>query len=194
MNPFLACSEVVDFDDPAVAALAAQLRAAGDAPGYAARCFNWVRDEVEHSADTDREVVTCRASEVLRERVGLCYAKSHLLVALLRAGGVPAGFCYQRLALEDAGKFCLHGLVAVGSGDGTWYRIDPRGGTRGANARFDPPREHWVYPADAPGEFTFAVVLAAPLPEVVDALGAHRSVRTLLQELPDVDAAHAPRG
>jgi len=42
-----------------------------------------------------RDVVTCSASEVLREGTGICFAKSHLLAALLRAVGIPAGLCYQ---------------------------------------------------------------------------------------------------
>lgn len=189
MNPFLARTDVVDFDDPAIAALGAQLRAAGEPSGYAARCFNWVKEEVAHSADVEKDVVTCGASEVLRERVGLCYAKSHLLVALLRAGGVPAGFGYQRLALDDAGKFCLHGLVAVNLPDGTWYRVDPRGGVRGAGARFEPPRFFPVYPADAWGEFELLGFRSEPLPEVVRALRAHRSLRDLMRGLPDWDGA-----
>lgn len=54
------------------------------------------------------------ASEVLLEGTGFCYAKCQLLVAMLRANGIPAGFCYQRLMRDDTGTtFVLHGLAAV---------------------------------------------------------------------------------
>jgi transglutaminase-like putative cysteine protease len=58
--------------------------------------------------------VTCKASDVLIHGTGYCYAKSHLLVALLRANGIPAGLCYQRLTIENDGpSYCLRGLNAV---------------------------------------------------------------------------------
>ncbi len=60
------------------------------------RCFEFVRDEVRHSWDFKENPVTCHASEVLRHRTGYCYAKTHLLAALLRANRIPAGLCYQR--------------------------------------------------------------------------------------------------
>ena len=43
---------------------------------------------------------------------GICYAKSHLLAAILRANLFPTGFCYQRLVLDDKtdSRFVLHGL------------------------------------------------------------------------------------
>ena len=39
------------------------------------RLYEWVRDEIPHSKDAGHEIVTCRASEVLRHRTGICYAK-----------------------------------------------------------------------------------------------------------------------
>nr|WP_269749949.1 transglutaminase family protein [Polyangium fumosum] len=81
--------------------------------------------------------LTCTASEVLRHRTGFCYAKSHLLAALLRANGLPAGFCYQRLA--HGSGYCLHGFNAVELPGIGWYRIDARGNKPGIDAAFDPP-------------------------------------------------------
>lgn len=46
------------------------------------------------------ETVTWRASDVLRRGTGLCFAKAHLLAALLRAVGVPCGLCYQVLRCD----------------------------------------------------------------------------------------------
>jgi transglutaminase-like putative cysteine protease len=57
--------------------------------------FEFVRDEVSHSADVGEWSAAYVASDVLRERNGICHAKSHLLAALLRARGIPTGFCYS---------------------------------------------------------------------------------------------------
>jgi transglutaminase-like putative cysteine protease len=185
VNPFLRSSTIVDFNSPCVAALATTLKNAGPEPDYADRCFVWVRDNISHSADVDSDVVACSASEVLQARVGLCYAKSHLLVALLRANGVRAGFVYQRLSLATSG-YCLHGLVSVEVPAFGWYRVDPRGGERGAMARFSPPEEKLVYNAEDSGEFNWPDVHAEPLEVVVAALRYHRSMKELLTTLPDV--------
>jgi len=187
MQAYLAESAVIDFSDPEILALAGKLERINGYESYAPACFSWVQNEVQHSADCESDVVTCNASEVLRERVGICYAKSHLLVALLRARGIPAGFVYQRLALDVPGKFCLHGLAGIWS-NGSWYRVDPRGGARGAGVRFTPPVEHWVYESNARGEWTSSKVLADPLPIVVASLRRHRSAKTLLGDLPDLEA------
>ncbi|MHA3773853.1 transglutaminase-like domain-containing protein [Verrucomicrobiota bacterium sgz303538] len=164
----------------------AELKQGGSKSDFAKRCFEWVRDNVLHSADCGSDVVSCTASEVVRSRVGLCYAKSHLLVALLRAGGVPAGFSYQRLSLGEAGAFCLHGLVSVFIENLGWYRIDPRGGERGRVAVFTPPVEHLVYAATGDGECDLPEVFAEPLEPVIQAFRTYRSMRDLMRNLPDV--------
>jgi len=81
-EPFLRFTAVVDADDPGVRRLAADLRHGRPSHQDIARaCFEWVRDEVRHSVDYRLDPVTCSASEVLQERTGFCYAKSHLLGA-----------------------------------------------------------------------------------------------------------------
>jgi transglutaminase-like putative cysteine protease len=124
---YLASTEIVDWRDPRVLKRA-QALAGPDALTTAAQCFGFVRDEIQHSWDYQRDPVTCNASDVLSEATGYCYAKSHLLAALLRANGLPAGFCYQRLTNDGPGTgFCLHGFNAVHLPEYGWYRIDPRG-------------------------------------------------------------------
>ncbi len=109
----------------------------------AARCFAWVRDNIRHSLDHNDNRVTLSAAEVLRYGTGLCYSKSHLLAALLRANEIPCGLVYQRLATSDSGSsFCLHGLNAVWLPEFDWYRIDPRGNRDGIRTSFDPPRSN----------------------------------------------------
>ncbi len=40
-------------------------------------CFEWVRDEIYHSSDFQMNLMTLKASEVLENKTGFCYAKSH---------------------------------------------------------------------------------------------------------------------
>lgn len=77
--------------------------------------FNFVRDEIAHSWDIQSKIVTCSASEVLKQKQGICYAKSNLLAALLRSQEIPIGYCYQRLMLFDTPEkgYSLHALNAV---------------------------------------------------------------------------------
>src|SRR5690606_20870626 len=146
-------------------------------------CFEWVQSRILHTGDHALDPVTCPASEVLRHGTGYCYAKSHLLVALLRAAKIPAGFCYQRLA-TDTGH-CLHGLTALWLPDFGWYRVDPRGARPGLGAAFAPPREELPFTPAAPGEIDFRGVWAAPDPRVVRALRTHRTRTELEANLPD---------
>jgi transglutaminase-like putative cysteine protease len=133
LNPiecYLQSTEVINWQDAAVRRLANEL-AAPTVEETAKRCFEWVRDEIRHSMDYRANPVTCAASDVLRAGTGYCYAKSHLLAALLRANSIPAGLCYQRLSLDDDGlAFCLHGLNAVYLPERGWYRIDARATSR----------------------------------------------------------------
>ena len=133
--------------------------------------------------------VTCKASEVLIKKTGYCYAKSHLLAALLRANGIPAGFCYQRLSLYDNGEpYTLHGLNAVYLPEIGWYRIDARGNKKGINAQFIPPKEQLAYGINFPEEVDCKKVFAEPLPIVVKALHTYKIWDELLSNLPDLPA------
>jgi transglutaminase-like putative cysteine protease len=178
-DPYLAADDVVQADHPAVRAAAAGLRERhpGDA-GFAKAAYEFVRDEVRHSYDVEDPRVTVTAAEVLEHRVGLCYAKSHLLAALLRAQGVRTGLCYQRLAAGD-GTFVLHGLVAVHL-DGQWRRQDPRGNKPGVDAQFSLDRPRLAFAVDAEaGECDYDEVFAAPDPGMLAVLRAADDVLAL---------------
>jgi transglutaminase-like putative cysteine protease len=178
-DPFLAADEIVQSDHPAVRAAAAKLRAGRpDDAAFAEAAYEFVRDEVRHSFDADDPRVTVAAAEVLEEGVGLCYAKSHLLAALLRAEGVPAGLCYQRLATEDGG-FVLHGLVAVHL-NGQWHRQDPRGNKPGVDAGFSLDGPRLAFAIDpAAGERDYETVHATPDAGVLSALRATTDILRL---------------
>jgi hypothetical protein len=194
LERFLDATPVIDADEPSVRAMAANLAGGARDPAEVARaCFEWVRDEIAHSADHALDPVTCSASEVLRYRTGFCYAKSHLLAALLRANRIPAGLVYQRLACDESGnRFCLHGLNAVWLPDVGWYRLDARGKRNDLTAGFDPPREILPYCPAAPGEKAFDGVWADSAGVVIAALRRHRTRAALEAGLPDADDLGLP--
>jgi hypothetical protein len=187
MEDFLKSTEVIDWIHPAVVAKAKELsQGLKDQTETARRCFEWVRDSIQHSSDFHRNPVTCNASQVLAEGTGYCYAKSHLLAALLRANEIPAGFCYQRLSIDDTGApFSLHGLNAVYLTQFGWYRVDSRGNKRGINAQFCPPAERLAFRLAFPEERNFAEILPDPLPVVVAALRSHSTWDNMYKHLPD---------
>lgn len=190
-NPadFLAPCETIDCTHPAVVACARELAAAHDDRVSIARaCFEFVRDQISHSGDARADILTCRASEVLQHGTGWCFAKSHLLAALLRANGIPAGLCYQRLRKYDEGsEFTLHGLNALWLDDHGWYRCDARGGKPGISTAFAPPHEHLAWPAHAPGEMSFSAILPRPLPLIVDYLHSVHGWQAAMDALPDAE-------
>jgi transglutaminase-like putative cysteine protease len=185
---FLASTDTIDWRTEPVRRLAEIIRdQAHEELELVRNSFGWVRDNIQHSVDFQRTEVTCRASDVLALRTGYCYAKSHLLAALLRANGVPAGFCYQRLTLNgDQPPFCLHGLNAVYLHDHGWYRIDARGNKAGVDAQFCPPREQLAFSIGSDGEFDFPEIWATPLPVVIQSLESAETVQSLGNKLPDV--------
>ncbi|UXY15405.1 GNAT family N-acetyltransferase [Chitiniphilus purpureus] len=177
LSEYLAASAEIDFHHPAVAGLARTLHRAS-VPDTAHACFDWVRDRIEHCGDFQREAVPCSASETLAAGTGFCFAKSHLLVALLRANGIAAGFGYQRLTWEGpTPPYCLHGFAAVWLHGHGWYRCDPRGNTLpGVDCHFTPDREHLAFPIAHPGECTYPDIHAQPLPELIALLRECESV------------------
>ncbi|WP_027857574.1 transglutaminase-like domain-containing protein [Marinobacterium jannaschii] len=188
MQAYLEASEFIDWQHPDIRAKAAELaQGSEDKTEIARACFLFVRDQIKHSWDYRLSPTTCKASEVLQRGHGFCYAKSHLLAALLRANGIPAALCYQRLSCsDDSRQFCLHGLNAVYLEPWGWYRIDPRGNKEGVNSAFCPPQEKLAYIAETEGEADLPLRHPAPLPEVTDALEQHSTAEEVGRHLPDI--------
>lgn len=188
MEQYLASTRHIDFLNPLVAGKAREL--AEGATGtfdLVDRCFRFVRDEIQHSWDFRRNPVTCKASDVLQQGTGYCYAKSHLLAALLRANGIPTGLCYQRLSVEDTGApYSLHGLNAVHLPEIGWYRIDARGNKVGVQAEFCPPVERLAFPIQDPEERDLPEIWADPHPAVVATLEHYTDVADVHANLPDI--------
>lgn len=188
MQEYLRPSACIDFDHPLLAEAAAGLaRDARDEHDLVQRCFEFVRDEIRHSWDYKQNPVTCRASDVLRHRTGYCYAKAHLLAALLRANKIPAGLCYQRIAVGESGPpYCLHGLNAVFLQGHGWYRIDARGNKPGVVAQFTPPREQLAFALQDANEFDLSEIFAEPLPIIVATLESCADIDAVHANLPDI--------
>lgn len=193
LTSYLAETAAVNHGHPLVQRRARDLQMrASDRVDFIRRAFEWVRDEIPHSVDHRLNPVTWRASDVLEHGTGYCYAKSHLLAALLRANGVPTGLCYQRLSLVGSGPpFSLHGLNAVWLPEHGWYRIDARGNKTGIDAQFSPPIERCAFRVQHPGEIDLAGVFVDALPVVIDALRRHSDWAQLLEDLPDVEPSPA---
>jgi hypothetical protein len=180
---------VVDWQTPAVFERARELAEGQESPSERARAaFLFVRDEIRHSFDCGTDVVTCTASHVLREGTGLCYAKSHLLAALLRARGIPVGFGYQRLqSAETVSGFVLHGFVLAWLAEADrWVALDPRGDNDevATEFRIEPPSLAFAPDAEK-GEQTLPVILARPARRVVDLLDRAESLTRIRRMLPD---------
>ncbi len=188
MEEYLKVSEVIDWQHPKIMERAKQISQGCATPiAIAKACFKWVRDEICHSFDYQMNPLTCRASDVLQHKTGYCYAKSHLLAALLRAKQIPTGFCYQRLSIDDKGApYSLHGFNAIHLPEVAWYRVDARGNKEGVNAQFTPPQEQLAYKIQFPEEADFQAIFAEPLPIIVEALQAHSTWDEMLRNLPDI--------
>ncbi|MCX7068283.1 MAG: transglutaminase family protein [Methylococcales bacterium] len=189
LKHYLAHSEYIDCQHPLIIAKAAELaNGCQNDETIAKCCFEFVRDHIKHSWDYRLNPLTCKASEVLMHGTGYCYAKSHLLAALLRANAIPAGLCYQRLTIaNDAPPYCLHGLNAVYLKDYGWYRMDARGNKAGVNAEFVPPVEKLAFPISDKLERDFPEICTEPLAVVINALTQYDTVEQVFKNLPDIE-------
>lgn len=189
MNDYLASDSIVDWKTLEVRRKALDLTGSIIGDVDKARClYEWVRDAIPHSNDAGLEILTCTASEVLRHGTGICFAKSHLLAALLRAVDIPAGFCYQVLRLDPPvnNELTLHGFNGVYLASlNKWIRVDARGNTGSIDARFSIDSERLAFDMDpAAGEFIYETIFAAPVGSVVDKLRKYETRSELWLDLP----------
>ncbi|HWP97568.1 MAG TPA: transglutaminase family protein [Syntrophomonadaceae bacterium] len=190
LDLYLESSEMIDFFEPNIQKIAQQIGADSSHEIPLVRsCYEWVRDTIRHSFDGSGVIVTCRASEVLLYQEGICYAKSHLLAALLRYWRIPAGFCYQRLVLDDLdpSRLVIHGLNAVFLRSlNRWIRLDARGNKEGVYAEFCTEREILAFPVrNELGESEDPVIYRNPHPKITAALIRSKTLEELVLNLPD---------
>jgi len=183
---FLQSSDIIDFESDNIRELAAIL----EKDTYTdielvEKVYYFVRDKINHSVDIQGTIVTCNASEVLKHQQGLCFAKSHLLAAILRYLKIPTGFCYQGVQMND--NIVLHGLNAIYlKSIGKWIRVDARGNKPNVNAEFSIAEEKLAFKIRKDiGEFDSQVIYAKPDDKVIAVLRKYETVNELLKNLPN---------
>jgi transglutaminase-like putative cysteine protease len=189
LNDYLVSDAIIDWQTPAVREKALELTQSLPDEVAKARClYEWVRDTIPHYNDAGLDIVTCTASEVLHHATGICFAKSHLLAALLRAAGIPAGFCYQVLRLDPPvdNELVLHGFNGIYLATlGKWIRVDARGNTKGINAQFSTGKEQLAFAMDPEAdEFIYEAIFATPVESVVSRLKMYKTRSELWDDPP----------
>jgi transglutaminase-like putative cysteine protease len=170
--------DVVNFSHPLIQKKINELFHEGQSEIEKAKiAFEFVRDEISHSWDIQSTRVTCKASEVLKYKEGICYAKANLLAALLRSQGIPTGFCYQRLMIFDTPDkgYSLHALNGVFLPSlNRWIRLDARGNKPGVQAEFSIDKEILAFPIQEEfGEKDFPIIYTKPNPKTISVLEEH---------------------
>lgn len=150
MKEYLIETQSIDYNDENIQKKVSHLKELScDDIDYIERCFMFVRDEIPHSWDIGAEIVSKKASEVLINKTGICWTKSCLLAALLRANGIPSGISYQLLTRADndtSDGYIIHAFntVYIEQLD-KWIRLDARGNKENVNAQFSLDEEHLAY-------------------------------------------------
>jgi len=187
MENYLSYSYYIDWKNPNIIQKAKDLLILDNEVDTVKRTYHFVRDEIKHSWDIQDRRVTARASDVLQEKVGICWAKANLLAALLRANQIPAGICYQRLTLEDTPEsgYCIHALNAVYlSSLKSWIRLDARGNKEGIQAEMSLDQEQLAFAVRPElGEIDYQEVYAEPLPVTMDILEKSTDALYMYQHL-----------
>lgn len=189
IDNYLKNDKVINYENEAIVRLADSLWSNADSDvEYIKKAYEFVRDNISHSADINEDLLTCSASEVLAAGHGICFAKSHLLAALLRCKSIPTGFCYQKLILDDETALILiyHGLNGVYIKEyKMWIRLDARGNKEGVNAEFSLEREQLAFPIRAErGEEDGFVIYPDPDTKILEKFKNNKTRTELWDDLP----------
>lgn len=164
---YLSASKYINWKDKRIIAKANEfMKKFNEEISLIKAVYVFVRDEIKHSWDFQDRRITKSATEVLTNMCGICWAKTNLLAALLRACGIPTGICYQKLTLGDTPEtgYCIHALNAVYIKLlDMWIRLDARGNKEGIDAQFDIEHEKLAFPVrENMGEVDYIDVYAYP--------------------------------
>ena len=195
MEKYLEADDIINYESEAIIQLADTLyEKSENEQEYIKSAYEFVRDSISHSADIGENLITCTATEVLEAGHGICFAKSHLLAALLRCKSIPTGFCYQKLILDDetAPVLIYHGLNGVYIKEfQKWIRLDARGNKEGVNAQFSVEAEQLAFPIRPElGEVDDFVVYPTPDVKVLERLRKYNTREELWEDLPTELAYH----
>jgi len=189
INKYLENDNVIDYENENIQNLADTLyQKSKDEVSFIKSAYEYVRDNISYSADIDNDKITCSASEVLKEGHGICFSKSHLMAALLRAKSIPAGFCYQKLTFDinKTSELVYHGLNGVYIKEyKKWIRLDARGNKDGINAQFSLDSEQLAYSINTEiGERDGGIVYPAPDKNIIENLKINKTRTKLFNNLP----------
>ncbi len=189
IDEYLKRDDIVDYENVNIIQLADSLWSNADGNvDYIKKAYEFVRDNISHSADINEDLLTCSASEVLAAGHGICFAKSHLLAALLRCKSIPTGFCYQKLILDDetAPILIYHGLNGVYIKEyKIWIRLDARGNKEGVDAQFSLEREQLAFSIRAEkGEEDGFVIYPDPDSKILEKFKNNKTRTQLWADLP----------
>jgi len=134
LNLFLQETYFCDFNEKTIKNLAHSLTEnASSDKEKAVVLFDWVRDNILYRLGNWQK----KASETLNEGEGTCTNKANLLIALLRANGIPAGYGVMKVdgqryfgaiasptLTKFVGKVSTH-IYALAYLDKKWIKCDP---------------------------------------------------------------------
>ncbi|MCL1795231.1 MAG: transglutaminase family protein [Oscillospiraceae bacterium] len=189
IDPFLQEHKYIDFSSPNIQAKAAELfDGLREDVQKAKTAYEFVRDKIPHTFDIKSDIITAKASDVLKHKTGICHAKANLLAALLRSQSIPTGFCFQRLTLadDDSIGYAVHCYNAIYL-NGRWIKVDARGNKPGVNARFSLDEPILAFPCRPEyGEYFWPGIYAAPHEATMQMLEQAKSLQDVLDTIPDM--------
>jgi dihydrofolate reductase len=191
IDSYLSETEIFNFSNELVQQLVKTLKNdTKTEKEYIYECFTYVRNQIHHSADHLSKAVTAAASEVLEFGEGICYAKSHLLCALLRADNIPCGLSYQLLRLVESdidSPLIVHGIIAYyHSEKNSWILLDPRGNKHNYNEKIDTEANYFEFDVNINlNEKTIPYIFSDPDSNVLNALQCHTNAISLMENLPN---------
>ena len=136
---FLAPTEYVNSDHPAIAAVVSELKLRELAPRErATRAFTFVRDEIVYRFGAKKNKEEYIASNILKARTGFCIQKAIVLAALGRAAAIPTALVYC-----DYREHTLHPAIVKAIGTDVMHyhgyvAFHLNGAWRSADATFSP--------------------------------------------------------
>ena len=130
---FLKSTDFCDSEHPDIVATANEItRDCVSDKEKAMRIFYYVRDNIPYTFG----LWNYKASETLKSKVGMCTSKANLMIAFLRASGIPAGYMILKVNSQDyfgpvtpisfrfiGSKKSVHVYPVIWL-DGRWIRAD----------------------------------------------------------------------
>lgn len=114
MNKYLKETRILDYSNPLIQQLVHERQWNLPAPVDRIKAvYNFVRDEIQFGYNRADDI---SASEVLKDGYGQCNTKATLLMALLRAAGVP----------NRIHGFTINKELQKGAITGIWYLLSPK--------------------------------------------------------------------